>query len=167
MEMNYKLEDLSDEELFRIQNKAYELIKERNLKKGDLEEIVDKASKSSFPKIDGLGFDPWLENSILICPGARIDSSSTKHKCRFIVVDDEWSWESPHQVLDTIRRDQSAKNLRQHSITLVTPFEGMKIQVITQKSQQGKHLVENVTGYVFTKGKLEKTMVKTKRSRNH
>ena len=79
MEMNYKLEDLSDEELFRIQNKAYELIKERNLKKGDLEEIVDKAFKSSFPKIDGLGFDPWLENSILICPGARIDSSSTKH----------------------------------------------------------------------------------------
>ena len=50
MEMNYKLEDLSDEELFRIQNKAYELIKERNLKKGDLEEIVDKAFKSSFPK---------------------------------------------------------------------------------------------------------------------
>ena len=51
MEMNYNLEELSDDELFTIQNKAYELIKERNLERGDLEEIVDKAFKSSFPKI--------------------------------------------------------------------------------------------------------------------
>ena len=75
MEMNYNLEELSDDELFTIQNKAYELIKERNLERGDLEEIVDKAFKSSFPKIDGLGFDPWIENTVVICPGARIDSS--------------------------------------------------------------------------------------------
>ena len=79
MEMNYNLEELSDDELFTIQNKAYELIKERNLERGDLEEIVDKAFKSSFPKIDGLGFDPWIENTVLVCPGARIDSSSTIH----------------------------------------------------------------------------------------
>ena len=75
-------------------------------------------------------------------------------------MDDEWSWESPHQVLDTIRRDQSAKNLRQHSITLVTPFEGMKIQVITQKSQQGKHLVETLQDMCLLKGSSRKQWLK-------
>lgn len=167
MENNINLDNLSDDELFNIQQEAYEIIKNRNLERGDLDEIIDSAFKSAFPKIDGLGSEPWVEKSILICPGARIDSSTVRHKCRFIVVDDEWSWESPHQLLDTIRRDQSSKNLKQHSITLVNPFEGMKIQVITQKSQQGKHLVDNVSGYIFSKGKLEKTMVKTKSSRNH
>jgi len=167
MENNFNLKEFSDEELLNIQNEAYEIIKGRNLERGDLDEIIDSAFKSAFPKIDGLGSEPWVERSILICPGARIDNSSVRHKCRFIVVDDEWSWESPHQILDTIRRDQSSKNLRQHSITLLTPFEGMKIKVITQKSQQGKHLVGSVSGYVFRKGKLEKVMVKTKRSRSH
>jgi len=167
MENNLDLDKLSDEELFSLQKKAYEIIKNRNLERGDLEEIIDRAFTSAFPKIEGLGSEPWVEQSILICPGARIDSSTVRHKCRFIIIDDEWSWESPHQVLDTIRRDQSSKNLKQHSITLVSPFEGMKIQVITQKSQQGKHIVGNVSGYVFTNGKLEKAMVKTKKSRNH
>jgi len=167
MEHNFNLEQLSDEQLLDIQNKVYEIIKGRSLERGDLDEIIDSAFKSAFPKIDGLGSEPWVEQSILICPGARIDSSSVKHKCRFIVVDDEWAWESPHQLLDTIRRDQSSKNLRQHSITMITPFEGMKIQVVTQKSQQGKHLVGSVGGYVFKKGKLEKVMVKAERSRNH
>ncbi len=167
MDNDFNLEKLSDEELLNLQKQTYEIIKDRNLERGDLDEVIEDAFKSAFPKIDGLGFDPWIEHSILICPGARIDSSTVRHKCRFIVVEEEWSWESPHQIVDTIKRDQSSKNLRQHSITLVTPFEGMKIQVITQKSQQGKHLVENVSGYVFTGGKLEKTMVKKQKSRNH
>ena len=167
MENNFNLEEFSDEQLLNIQNEAYEIIKGRNLERGDLDEIIDSAFKSAFPKIDGLGSEPWIEQSILICPGARIDSSSVRHKCRFVVVDDEWSWESSHQLLDIIRRDQSSKNLRQHSITLVTPFEGMQIQVVSQKSQQGKHLVGGISGYIFRKGKLEKVMVTTKRSRNH
>ena len=167
MNNNFNLDSLPDEELISLQKDVYDILKKRNLERGDLDEIVDEAFNSSFPKIDGLGSNPWVDKSILICPGARIDSSVTKHKCRFVVVDEEWSWESPHQIVDTVRRDKSSKNLRQHSVTLVTPFEGMKIQVITQKCQRGQHIVETVEGYVFNNGNLEKTMVKSKASRSH
>ena len=60
MEMNYKLEDLSDEELFRIQNKAYELIKERNLKKGDLEE-ARRRNNRLYPPVRAFYDAPFLD----------------------------------------------------------------------------------------------------------
>ena len=70
-------------------------------------------------------------------------------------------------ISDVIRRDQSSKKFKQHSITLISPYEGMKIEVISQKSQNGKHLVENIESYIFSNGKLEKTMTKSSRSRDH
>ena len=162
-----KLEKFTEKELFDLQNNISEIIKKRNLKNGDTEAIIDKAFDTGFPKFDGVGLNPWVEGSILVCPGARIDKTKTRHICKFIVIDEEWSWESPHMISDVIRRDQSSKNFRQHSITLISPFEGMKVQVISQKSQQGKHLVEGVDSFEFRNGKLEKTMTKTSRSREH
>ena len=70
-------------------------------------------------------------------------------------------------ISDIIRRDQSSKHFKQHSITLISPFEGLTLQVISQKSQQGKHLVDGVETLVFKNGKLEKTMTKSSRSRDH
>ena len=80
---------------------------------------------------------------------------------------DEWSWESHHMISDVIRRDQSSKHFKQHSITLISPFEGLRLQVISQKSQQGKHLVDGIESFIFENGKLSKTMTKTSRSRDH
>ena len=139
------LENLDEESLFKIQNTISEIIKERNFKKGDLETIVDNAFSVAFPKIDGLGLNPWVEGSILVCPGARIDKSQTRHICKFVVVEEDWSWESSNMINDVIRRDQSSKNFRQHSITLISPFEGMSLEVVSQKSQNGKHLVNTVS----------------------
>ena len=115
------LEILDEESLFKIQNIISEIIKERNFKKGDIETIVENAFSVAFPKIDGLGLNPWVEGSILICPGARIDKSQTRHICKFVVVEEDWSWESSNMINDVIRRDQSSKNFRQHSITLISP----------------------------------------------
>jgi hypothetical protein len=70
-------------------------------------------------------------------------------------------------VSDVIRRDQSSKHFKQHSITLISPFEGLVLQVISQKSQQGKHLVGGIESFIFKNGKLSKTMTKTSRSRDH
>ena len=43
----------------------------------------------------------------------------------------------------------------------------MTVDVISQKSQNGKHLVDNVESFIFKNGKLEKTMSKSSRSRDH
>ena len=117
------LESLDEESLFRIQNTISEIIKERNFKKGDIEAIVDSSFDIAFPKNDSLGLNPWVEGSMLICPGARIDKTQTKHICKFVVVEEDWSWESGHMVNDVIRRDQSSKRFKQQSITLISPFE--------------------------------------------
>ena len=97
------LEILDEESLFKIQNIISEIIKERNFKKGDIETIVDNAFSVAFPKIDGLGLNPWVEGSVVICPGARIDKSQTKHICKFVVVEEDWSWESSNMINDVIR----------------------------------------------------------------
>ena len=119
-----ELEDLKDQELFELQNSISEVIKQRNLEKGDTDEIIDSAFDVGFPKIDSVGLNPWVEGSMIVCPGARIDKSQTRHICKFVVADDDWSWESQHMISDVIRRDQSSKNFKQHSITLISPFEG-------------------------------------------
>jgi len=162
-----ELESLKDQELFELQNSISEVIKQRNLEKGDTDEIIDSAFNVGFPKMDGVGLNPWVEGSLIVCPGARIDKSQTKHICKFVVADDDWSWESQHMISDVIRRDQSSKHFKQHSITLISPFEGMVLQVISQKSQQGKHLVGGIESFIFKNGKLEKTMTKSSRSRDH
>ena len=162
-----ELEDLKDEELFDIQNSISEIIKKRNLEKGDTDEVIDSAFNVGFPKLDGVGLNPWVEGSLVVCPGARIDKSQTRHICKFVVVDEDWSWESQHMISDVIRRDQSSKRFKQQSITLISPFEGMSVQVISQKSQNGKHLVDNVESFIFTNGGLDKVMTKSSRSRDH
>ena len=132
-----------------------------------MDEIIDSAFNVGFPKNDAVGLNPWVEGSLIVCPGARIDKSQTRHICKFVVADDDWSWESQHMISDVIRRDQSSKHFKQHSITLISPFEGMVLQVISQKSQQGKHLVDGIESFTFKNGKLEKTMTKSSRSRDH
>ena len=72
------LEKLNEESLFRIQNTISEIIKERNFKKGDIEAIVDSSFDIAFPKNDSLGLNPWVEGSMLICPGARIELTKLK-----------------------------------------------------------------------------------------
>ena len=60
------LENLDEESLFQIQNTISEIIKERNFKKGDIEAIVDDSFNIAFPKIDGLGLNPWVEGSMCL-----------------------------------------------------------------------------------------------------
>ena len=50
-----ELEGLKDDELFELQNSISEIIKQRNLKKGDVDEIIDSAFNVGFPKIDAVG----------------------------------------------------------------------------------------------------------------
>ena len=133
-----ELEGLKDEELFELQNSISEIIKQRNLEKGDVDEIIDSAFNVGFPKIDAVGLNPWVEGSLIVCPGARIDKSQTRHICKFVVADDDWSWESQHMISDVIRRDQSSKHFKQHSITLISPFEGMGFTGYFSKVSTGK-----------------------------
>ena len=88
------LSKLDEKSLFELQNTISEVIKAKNLENGDIETIIDEAFNIAFPKFDGVGLNPWLEGSLLICPGARIDKSQVKHNCKFVVVGDDWSWES-------------------------------------------------------------------------
>ena len=59
-----ELEGLKDEELFELQNSISEVIKQRNLKKGDVDEIIDSAFNVGFPKMDAVGLNPWVEGSL-------------------------------------------------------------------------------------------------------
>ncbi len=116
--MNFgELENLNDSELFDLQNKISEIVKQRNLEKGDLEEIIDNSFNVGFPKVDGLGLNPWIENSLIICPGARIDKTKTRHICKFIVIDEEWSWESPHMISEGVESFEFKNGILEKTMT--------------------------------------------------
>ena len=98
------LSKMDEESLFALQNTIADVIKEKNLEKGDIETIIDEAFEVAFPKFDGVGLNPWVDGSLLICPGARIDKSQTKHICKFVVAGEDWSWKSGNMISDVIRR---------------------------------------------------------------
>ena len=58
-------------------NKPKAIVRPERINKTSLSEsvveIIDNSFNVGFPKIDGLGLNPWIENSLIICPGARID----------------------------------------------------------------------------------------------
>ena len=71
-------------------------------------------------------------------------------------------------ISDVIRRDQSSKHFKQHSITLISPFEGLRLQIISAKSRKINILNNGgIESFIFKNGKLSKTMTKTSRSRDH
>ena len=90
-----------------LRNSLYLRMRGAMIREGsNIEAIVDNSFDIAFPKNDSLGLNPWVEGSVLICPGARIDKTQTKHICKFVVIEEDWSWESGHMVNDIIRRDQ-------------------------------------------------------------
>ena len=81
------LENLDEQALFNLQHSISEIIKDRNLQKGDLEAIIEEAFSVAFPRLDSVGLNPWVDGSLIVCPGARIDKSQVKHTCKFVVAD--------------------------------------------------------------------------------
>jgi hypothetical protein len=125
---------------------------QRAVARGDLDQIIAQAFETGFGS-DGLAVPPWVEGTVVVCPGGLIYSSRANHVCRFVSVNDIWIWDS----FELIREDKrSTPGDRDgfRAVALLPALEGMEIDFVCGKARGGQHAVDKVFSYVIKRGEL-------------
>ena len=80
------IRDMSDRELHDAAEVIRQVQIERAIGSGDHDAIIESAFDTGFGR-DGLGVQPWVEGSVIVCPGGLVSKSKASHRCRFVSVD--------------------------------------------------------------------------------
>lgn len=126
--------------------------RQRAVDQGDHGEIIDLAFEEGFAS-DGLGHLPWIEGSVVVCPGGIITKSKANHRCRFISVNDSWVWDC-QELLREDKRSTPGTRDGFRAIALVPVMNGMSLDVVYGKARGGQHQVEKVISFAIKRGKL-------------
>lgn len=125
----------------------------RAVARGDLDEIIAQAFEAGFAN-DGLATLPWVEGTVVVCPGGLIRSSRSSHVCRFVNVNDTWVWDS-HELIREDKRSIPGQRDGFRAVALVPALEGMELDVVSGKARGGQHSVDRVVSYVVRRGELD------------
>lgn len=151
-EVERRVRELSDDDLHHLAEVVRQVQVERAIDSGDHDAIIAAGFESGFGR-DGLGVLPWVEGSVIVCPGAIVSKSKTSHRCRFISVDDAWVWESG-LLLREDKRSSPGTQEGFRAIALVPLVDGTELDVVTGKARSGQHSVDHVVSYEVRSGEL-------------
>ncbi len=143
---------LHDDELHNLAEVVRQVQIERAIDNGDHDAIVTAAFETGFGR-DGLGVLPWVQGTVLICPGGLVSKSKSSHRCRFVSVDDVWVWDSG-LLLREDKRSAPGTEDGFRAIALVPLVDGTEIDVVTGKARSGQHSVDHVISYEIRRGEL-------------
>lgn len=146
------LAKLDDSQLSNTAELVRQLQSERAVSRGDLDEIIAQAFEVAFGR-DGLGVRPWVEGTVVVCPGALIWSSRTSHLCRFVSVNDTWIWDC-HELIREDKRSSPGSRDGFRAIGLVPAIDGLEIDLVSGKARSGQHSMEKVISFVIKQGEL-------------
>lgn len=146
------LDKLGDPELSNLGDAVSQVQSLRAVARGDLDEIIAQAFESGFGS-DGLAIQPWVEDTVIVCPGGLIYSSRASHVCRFVSVNDIWIWDS-HELIREDKRSTPGDRDGFRAVGLVPAIEGMSLDVVSGKARSGQHAVDKVWSYVVKRGEL-------------
>lgn len=119
---------------------------------GDHDAIIEAAFESGFGR-DGLGVNPWIENNLIVCPGAIVNKNRTNHICRFVSVNGTWIWEA----IELIREDKRSAPGKEggfRAVALLPVVGGLAFDVVKGRARSGSHTVEHVTSFKVSRRKL-------------
>lgn len=146
------VDSMTDDELHHLAEIVRQAQVARAIGSGDHDAIIAAGFESGFGR-DGLGVLPWVEGSLVVCPGGMVSKSRTSHRCRFVSVDDEWVWESGVLLREDKRSSPgAAEGFR--AIALVPLVDGTSIDVVTGRARSGQHSVDHVVSYEVRGGEL-------------
>ncbi len=143
---------LADDQLSNVGDAVRQIQAERAVAMGDLDQIIAQAFETGFGN-DGLALLPWIEGTVVVCPGGLIWSSRSSHVCRFVNIDDTWVWDSHDLIREDKRSTPGAKD-GFRAVALVPALEGMAVDVVSGKARAGQHSVDRVVSYVVKRGEL-------------
>jgi hypothetical protein len=153
------LRSMSDADLHHVAEAVRQVQIERAVATGDLDAIIGRAFETGFGR-DGLGVLPWVEGSLVVCPGGLVAKSRTNHRCRFVSVDDVWVWDSG-LLLREDKRSSPGVDDGFRAIALVPLVDGTSIDVVTGKARSGGHSVDHVVSYEVRAGELVEVAQRT------
>lgn len=160
------LDRLGDDELSNLGASIRHVQGTRAVARGDLDEIIAQAFEVGFGT-DGLANLPWIEGTVLVCPGGLVWSSRASHTCRFASIDDTWVWES-HELIREDKRSTPGSRDGFRAVALLPILEGMAIDMVSGKARQGQHSVDRVVSYEIRSGQLvEVAQRNVARAANH
>jgi hypothetical protein len=143
---------LDDQQLANLGDAISQDQSQRAVSRGDLDEIIAQAFETGFGS-DGLAVLPWMEGTVIVCPGGLIWSSRGSHTCRFVSVNDIWIWDS-YELIREDKRSTPGDKDGFRAVALLPALEGMSLDVVSGKARSGQHSVGKVVSYVVKKGEL-------------
>lgn len=146
------LDRLGDDELSNLGAAVSQLQSERAVARGDLDEIIAQAFETGFGS-DGLPVLPWVEGSVVVCPGGLIRSSRSSHVSRWASVNDTWVWDS-HELIREDKRSTPGTSDGFLAVALVPALEGMTIDMVSVKNRRGQSSMDRVVSFVVKKSEL-------------
>jgi hypothetical protein len=146
------LRSMSDDELHHVAESVRQVQIERAIGGGDHDAIIARAFETGFGR-DGLGVLPWVEGSLVVCPGAIVVRNRTSHRCRFVSVDDVWVWDSGLLVREDKRSSPGTED-GFRAVALVALVDGTALDVVSGRARTGGHSVEHVVSYEVRGGEL-------------
>lgn len=150
---------LSDDELHNLAEVVRQVQIERAIDSGDHDAIIAAGFEAGFGR-DGLGVLPWVEGSVIVCPGGMVSKSKSSHRCRFVSVDDVWVWDSG-LLLREDKRSSPGTEDGFRAIALVPLVDGTELDVVTGKARSGQHSVDHVVSYEVRAGDLVEVSQRT------
>lgn len=149
------LGELDDSELTRIVATVTEEQQQRALHRGDLAALLADGFENGFAR-NGSALDPYLHDTVLVCPGSVIDKSATSHDCTFVHIGDSWVWECEPLLVDEVRTSPiTGTRMLQRSVSLVAAVEGLEFDVVSSKMRTGAHKMVASRSYLIRGGAIE------------
>lgn len=143
---------MSDDEVHDLAEVVRQVQIERAIASGDHDAIIKAAFEVGFGR-DGLGVLPWVEGTVIVCPGGMTAKSRSSHRCRFVSVDDVWVWDCG-LLLREDKRSSPGTDEGFRAIALVPLVDGTELDVVSGKARGGQHSVEHVVSYEVRSGEL-------------
>jgi hypothetical protein len=150
---------MTDNELHNLAEVVRQVQIERAIGAGDEDAIIAAAFETGFGR-DGLGVLPWVEGSVIVCPGGMVAKSKTNHRCRFVSVDDVWVWDSG-LLLREDKRSSPGTDEGFRAVALVPLVDGTELDVVSGRARGGQHSVEHVVSYEVRSGELVEVSQRT------
>jgi hypothetical protein len=147
------LRSMSDTELHHVAEALRQLQVERAVAAGDHDAIIANGFETGFGR-DGLGVLPWVEGSVIVCPGSIVTTSRTNHRCRFVSVDDVWIWDCGLLVRED-KRSSPGTDDGFRAVALLPVVDGTSIDVVSGRARAGGHTVEHVVSFEVRAGELD------------
>ena len=143
---------LDDDVLVHLAAALGDETRRRAVEQGDQQAVIDDAFDHGFGR-DGMGVLPYIEGPFIVCPGARVSKRKANHTCRFVSVNDVWIWDS-YELVHEEKRSSPGTDDGFRAVALLTPVEGMELDVVSGRLRSGQHQVDLVVSFVVRKGDL-------------